>query len=46
MADFLNYTPVRLEFGTSGLRGLGTDITDLEAYINVKAALRFLLINQ
>ena len=43
MADFLNYTPVRLEFGTSGLRGLVTDITDLEAYINVKAALRYLL---
>jgi len=38
---FLNYTPVSLAFGTSGLRGLVEDITDLEAYINVKAALRY-----
>ena len=42
-ASFLNYTPVPLAFGTSGLRGLIKDITDLEAYINVKAALRYLL---
>jgi phosphomannomutase len=42
-ATFLNYTPVPLAFGTSGLRGLVKDITDLEAYINVKAALRYLL---
>lgn len=41
-ASFLNYVPVPLAFGTSGLRGLVTDITDLEAYINVKAALRYL----
>jgi phosphomannomutase len=41
-ASFLNYAPVPLAFGTSGLRGLVTDITDLEAYINVKAALRYL----
>jgi phosphomannomutase len=40
---FLNYTPVSLSFGTSGLRGLVKDITDLEAYINVKAALRYFL---
>ncbi|HWH80283.1 MAG TPA: hypothetical protein VNT76_23045 [Candidatus Binatus sp.] len=40
--SFLNYAPVPLAFGTSGLRGLVTDITDLEAYINVKAALRYL----
>jgi phosphomannomutase len=40
---FLNYAPVPLAFGTSGLRGLVKDITDLEAYINVKAALRYLL---
>lgn len=39
---FLNYAPVPLAFGTSGLRGLVKDITDLEAYINVKAALRYL----
>jgi phosphomannomutase len=42
-AAFLNYTPVSLSFGTSGLRGLVKDITDLEAYINVKAALRYFL---
>ena len=42
-ASFLNYIPVPLAFGTSGLRGLVKDITDLEAYINVKAALRYLL---
>lgn len=41
--SFLNYAPVPLAFGTSGLRGLVKDITDLEAYINVKAALRYLL---
>jgi phosphomannomutase len=42
-ASFLNSVPVPLAFGTSGLRGLVKDITDLEAYINVKAALRYLL---
>ena len=42
-SSFLNYAPVPLAFGTSGLRGLVKDITDLEAYINVKAALRYLL---
>lgn len=40
--SFLNFAPVSLAFGTSGLRGLVKDITDLEAYINVKAALRYL----
>jgi phosphomannomutase len=43
LVKFLNYTPVPLAFGTSGLRGLVKDITDLEAYINVKGALRYLL---
>jgi phosphomannomutase len=38
----LNFAPVSLAFGTSGLRGLVKDITDLEAYINVKGALRYL----
>jgi phosphomannomutase len=42
-ATFLHYPPVPLAFGTSGLRGLVKDITDLEAYINVKGALRYLL---
>ena len=40
---FLNYAPVPLAFGTSGLRGLVKDITDLEAYINVKGALGYLM---
>jgi phosphomannomutase len=42
-APFLDHAPVALTFGTSGLRGLVKDITDLEAYINVKGALRYLL---
>ena len=42
-AAFLDYTPVSLAFGTSGLRGLVKDITDLEAYINVKGGLAYLL---
>ena len=41
--QFLDHAPVSLTFGTSGLRGLVKDITDLEAYINVKGALRHLL---
>jgi phosphomannomutase len=41
--QFLGYTPVELAFGTSGLRGLVKDITDLEAYINVKGTLAYLL---
>jgi len=41
--SFLDYTPVALTFGTSGLRGLVKDITDLEAYVNVKGAIRYLL---
>jgi phosphomannomutase len=41
--SFLNYMPLPLAFGTSGLRGLVKDMTDLEAYINVKATLRYLL---
>ena len=38
----LKYTPVELSFGTSGLRGLVTDMTDLECYINAAGFLRFL----
>ena len=38
----LNYQPVELSFGTSGLRGLVSDMTDLECYINVIGFLRFL----
>lgn len=40
--SFLKYTPNALAFGTSGLRGLVTDITDLETYINIKGALAYL----
>ena len=38
----LVYQPVELAFGTSGLRGLVTDITDLEAYVATLAFLQFL----
>lgn len=41
--SFLNYAPVPLAFGTSGLRGQVKDITDLEAYINVRGALDYLM---
>ena len=41
-ASFLNHAPIPLAFGTSGLRGLVRDITDLEAYVNVKGALAYL----
>lgn len=37
----LAYTPQELAFGTSGLRGLVTDMTDLECYINACGFLRF-----
>lgn len=38
----LTFTPVELNFGTSGLRGLVHVMTDLECYINVAGFLRFL----
>src|SRR4051812_42593224 len=41
--SFLSYSPVELAFGTSGLRGLVTDITDLETYVNVRGAFQYLL---
>lgn len=40
---FLEYDPSPLAFGTSGLRGLVTDITDLEALINTRGFLNFAL---
>jgi phosphomannomutase len=40
---FLRYDPVPLAFGTSGLRGLVKDMTDLETYVNVAGALRYLV---
>ena len=39
----LEYEPVELEFGTSGLRGLVRDITDLEVYVAVRAFLQFIV---
>lgn len=38
----LLYEPVELQFGTSGLRGLVKDITDLEAYVAARSFLVFL----
>lgn len=38
----LRYEPVELGFGTSGLRALVADMTDLECYINVAGFLQFL----
>lgn len=42
LQETLNYTPVELSFGTSGLRGLVTDMTDLECYINTAGFIAFL----
>jgi phosphomannomutase len=41
--EFRGRRPACLAFGTSGLRGLVTDITDLEAYINTRGFLDFLV---
>jgi phosphomannomutase len=38
---FRGRSPTELAFGTSGLRGLVTDITDLEAYVNTRGFLRY-----
>jgi phosphomannomutase len=43
LRDALDYAPAELAFGTSGLRGRVCDITNLEAYINTRAFLSFLL---
>ena len=40
--EFRGRRPTALRFGTSGLRGLVTDITDLEAYINTRGFLDYL----
>ena len=40
---FRDHRPTRLAFGTSGLRGLICDITDLEAYINTRGFLDYLI---
>ncbi|MBW8864052.1 MAG: mannose-6-phosphate isomerase, class I, partial [Verrucomicrobia bacterium] len=41
--DFRGRKPVELAFGTSGLRGLVKDITDLEAYVNTRGFLEHAL---
>jgi phosphomannomutase len=43
LLDKLTYEPVELSFGTSGLRGLVTDMTDLECYINTIAFMDFIV---
>jgi phosphomannomutase len=40
--ESLGHTPAELGFGTSGLRGLAADMTDMECYINSKAFLEFI----
>ncbi len=40
---FRGWRPAELTFGTSGLRGLVTDMTDLEAYINARGFLEHAL---
>jgi phosphomannomutase len=40
--SFLKQEPVLLKFGTSGLRGLATDLTDLECYINICGFIEYL----
>ncbi len=42
LLDNLQHQPSTLAFGTSGLRGLVTDMTDLECYINTYGFLSFL----
>lgn len=42
LRESLAYEPAELSFGTSGLRGLVTDMTDLECYINAAGFLEFL----
>ena len=40
--SFLDHDPVELKFGTSGLRGLVREMTDLEVFINTQGFLRYL----
>lgn len=44
--EALTYKPNELSFGTSGLRALVTDMTDLECYINVAGFIKFLEVNE
>lgn len=45
LIEALDYTPIELGFGTSGLRGLEIDMTDLECYINATGFIGFLEAN-
>jgi len=45
-SSFRGRSPQELAFGTSGLRGLCRDITDLEAYINARGFIEFLLADE
>ncbi len=40
--EFLNTAPCELQFGTSGLRGLVSEMTDLEVSINIRGFLDYL----
>jgi phosphomannomutase len=42
LRDTLKYEPAELAFGTSGLRALVSDMTDLECYLNTLGFLRYL----
>jgi phosphomannomutase len=41
--SFLDHDPVSIAFGTSGMRALVRDLTDLQVYISVKGTLQYLL---
>jgi phosphomannomutase len=43
LADCFQHQPSELKFGTSGRRGLVTDLTQLEVYINARAEVEYLL---
>jgi phosphomannomutase len=40
--QFLKQTPAPLKFGTSGLRALAAELTDLECYINIRGFVDYL----
>ena len=40
---FLAHDPVAIAFGTSGMRALVSELTDLQVYVSVKGAIRYLL---
>ena len=46
LRDLLTYQPSELKFGTSGLRDLVTEMTDLECYINTFGFIRFLQVQR